>query len=113
MFLIYCLFEIQDIYNDIQKNISKSENKVNEEQNHLNHVEMSSSPNNFVNVNPTQPDPIYDMVESIDSSTIHESTGAQPVIEISESEPEIPPHDASLQVWKVSCILNASLMYIM
>ena len=98
MFLIYCLFEIQDIYNDIQKNVSKSESKVNEEQNHLNHVEMSSSPHNSVNVNHTQPDPLDDMVEPIDSSKIHETTGAEPVIEISESEPEIPPHDASLQV---------------
>ena len=77
----------------------------------MNHVDESSSPTNFVNVNPTQPDPIYDMVESIDSSTIHESAGAQPVIEISESAPEIPPNDASLQVWKVSvhftCVTNA------
>ena len=68
----------------------------------------SSSPNDFVD--PTQPDPIDDMVDPIDSSKLHEHTGALPVIEINETVPVIPPNDTSLKVWKVpmhfTCLAN-------
>ena len=68
----------------------------------------SSSPNDFVD--PTQPDPIDDMVDPIDSSKLHEHTGALPVIEINESVPVIAPNDISLKVWNVPmhflCLAN-------
>ena len=90
---------MQDIYNDIQIDLSKSENKVNADQNHLNHVDKSSSSsNNLDNADSTNSDPSYDNVESVDFSKLHENTGVQPVIEISESTQVIPQNDTSIHV---------------
>ena len=64
----------------------------------MNHVDKSSSSNNLDNVDATNSDPTYDIVESVDSSKLPENTGVQPVIEISESTQVIPPNDASIHV---------------
>ena len=61
-------------------------------------MDKSSSSNNLDNVDATNSDPTYDIVESVDSSKLHENTGVQPVIEISESTQVIPPKDASIHV---------------
>ena len=61
-------------------------------------MEKPSSSNDLDNVYATNSDPTYDIVESVDSSKLHENTGVQPVIEISESTQVIPPNDASIHV---------------
>ena len=71
-------------------------------------MDKSLSSNNLDNVDATNSDPTYDIVESVDSSKLYENTGVQPVIEISESTQVIPPNDASIHV-----SLNAFLMLLL
>ena len=61
-------------------------------------MDKSPSSNNLDNVDATISDPSYDIVESVDSSELHENTGVQPVIEISESTQVTPPNDESIHV---------------
>ena len=61
-------------------------------------MDESSLSNDLDNVDATNSDPTYDIVESVDSSKLYENTGVQPVIEISESTQVIPPNDASIHV---------------
>ena len=61
-------------------------------------MDESSLSNDLDNVDATNSDPTCDIVESVDSSKIYENTGAQPVIEISESTKVITPNDASIHV---------------